>query len=182
MPSIRAPRSLFDLPAPALACLFALALAGCQARSQAPIAAAQAEAARVTGVYAMPPPLTSELRVVALPGRDGEYRIEVHGAGDPADGAAAGADCHAVAEGPLAAGQIDAGLVPFKSASDALDAADLQPAPRLRLRVRGDVATLEGDFAHCPMSTVMAGTYRRTSAPRLLDDCAPLPAACWNRD
>lgn len=182
MPSIRAPRPVFDLSAPALACLFALALAGCQARTQTPIAATPAKAAEVTGVYAMPPPLTSELRVVALPGRDGEYRIEVHGAGDPADGAAAGADCHALAEGPLVAGRIDAGLLPFESPSDALDAADLQAAPRLRLRIRDDVATLEGDFTHCPMRTVMAGTYRRTSAPKLLGDCAPLPAACWNRD
>lgn len=169
-------------PSPlALACVLAAALAACQARTQVPATAAD-EAAAPEGVYAMPAPLTSELRVVALPGRGGQYRIEVHGAGDPGDGAGIGADCHVVAEGPLVADRIDATLLPFESAAGGLEEADLQAAPRLRLSLHGDTAVLEGAFEHCPMATAMAGSYRRTAAARLLVDCAPLPAACWNRD
>lgn len=179
---IRTHRYTPGQPPLALACVFAVALAGCQARTQVPDAGASPGAASPDGVYAMPAPLTSELRVVALPGRSGEYRIEVHGAGDPGDGAGAGADCRAVAEGPLVAGHIDAALLPFESAAGGLDESDLQAAPRLRLTLHDDTATLEGAFGHCPMATAMAGSYRKTTTARLLVDCAPLPAACWNRD
>lgn len=164
----------------ALACV--LALAGCQAHTQDPPAGTSPGAAVPDGVYAMSQPPGSELRVVALPGRSGEYRIEVHGVGDPDAGAGAGADCRAVAEGPLVGGRIDARLLPFDSEAGGLDEADLQEAPRLLLTLDGDVATLEGAFAHCPMATAMAGSYRRTAAARLLTGCPPLPAACWNRD
>ena len=161
-----------------------LALAGCQARSQVAADGAQPEAVAgdPTGSYAMQAPLNSELRVVPLPGRDGHYRIEIWGAGDPGDGAGVGADCQAVAEGPLRGGAIDAALVPFESDLGGLEPADLQDAPRLRLVLDGDSATLEGRFDHCPWATVMAGQYRRTRAPRALVDCAPLPDVCWNRD
>ena len=130
----------------------------------------------------MAPPLRSELRVVALPGRSGEYRVEIHGVGDPALGAGTGADCLAVAEGPLVQGRIDAVLLPFASDTGGLDAIDLADAPRLQLGFGPDAATVQGEFAHCAMATAMAGRYRRTTTPRLLVDCAPLPRVCWNRD
>ena len=130
----------------------------------------------------MAPPLVSELRVVALPARPGEYRIEVHGGGDPGDGAGVGADCQAVAEGRLAGDRIEAALQPFESDLGGLDASDLVDAPHVELRLKGDAVQLQGPFAHCAMATVMAGTYRRTPAPSRFKDCPPLPAACWNRD
>lgn len=186
MPPIRSHRhSLVRLPL-IWTCVAAtgLALAGCQARSQVAAGDAEPDAVAVdpSGLYAMRAPLGSELRVVALPGRSGHYRIEVWGAGDPGDGAGVGADCQAVAEGPLLDGTIDAALVPFESDAGGLEPADLQDAPRLRLHLDGDSATLEGRFDHCPWTTVMAGHYRRTPQARMLADCAPLPAACWNRD
>jgi hypothetical protein len=130
----------------------------------------------------MAAPLVSELRVVALPGQPGHYRVEVQGGGDPGDGAGIAADCQAVAEGRFQGGRLDAPLRPFDSALGGLEQADLEDAPTLRLQVQGDTATLEGGFAHCPMGTAMAGTYHRTATPKLLVDCPPLPAACWNRD
>jgi hypothetical protein len=155
------------------------------AQASAPAQAPSPEPAPVPspeGVYAMAPPLGSELRVVALPGRPGEYRIEVHGGGDPADGAAVGADCQAVAEGRLEGDRIEAALQPFESDLGGLDASDLADAPRVELQLHGDTVELQGAFAHCAMATVMAGTYRRTAAPSVFKDCPPLPAACWNRD
>lgn len=149
------------------------------AHTQAP---ASAPAPSPEGVYAMAPPLGSELRVVALPGRPGEYRIEIHGGGDPADGAAVGADCQAVAEGRLEGDRIEAALQPFESDLGGLDAGDLADAPRVELQLHDDTVELQGAFAHCAMATVMAGTYRRTAAPSVFEDCPPLPAACWNRD
>lgn len=135
------------------------------------------------GVYAMASPATSELRLVALPDRTGEYRIEVHGGGDPGDGAAVGADCYAVAEGRLQGELIPARFVPFDSVDLGFDAAELAAEPRrLTLKLDGDAVTLDGDFDYCPMRTGMAGQYRRTQAPRLMKDCPPLPRACWNRD
>lgn len=173
---------------PGLLAVAALAQAGCGTQErQVPAApagasAAPADEATPDGVYAMPSPLVSELRVVALPDRPDEYRVEVHGGGDPRDGAGVAADCRAVAEGRLEGNRIDAALLPFESDAGGPDAADLQSAPRLVLTLQGDAARLEGDFGHCPMGTAMAGTYRRTRTPRLLTACAPLPAACWNRD
>lgn len=151
-------------------------LAGCVSSSEQP--------QRVeTGVYAMASPANSELRVIALPGRPGEYRIEVHGGGDSGDGAAVGADCYAVAEGPLANGLISARFVPFESVDLGLDAKDLAAKPRrLTLKLNGDEAELSGDFDYCPMRTGMAGRYSRTQAPKLFADCPALPQACWNRD
>lgn len=135
------------------------------------------------GVYAMASPATSELRLVALPGRTGEYRIEVHGGGDPGDGAAVGADCYAVAEGRLQGELISARFVPFDSVDLGFDAAELAAKPRqLTLKLDGDAATLDGDFDYCPMRTAMSGQYQHTGAPRLMKDCPPLPQACWNRD
>ena len=173
----------------ALACLAMAASAGCEARTPAdapPAAGAPAQATTAatspTGTYALPAPLVSELRVVALPGRPGEYRVEVHGGGDPRDGAGVAADCQAVAEGRLDGGRLDAALLPFESDAGGLDAIDLESSPRLAITFDGDTARLEGGFAHCPMRTAMTGAYRRTSSPRLFVDCAPLPAACWNRD
>ena len=152
-----------------------LVLAACVSHSQPPPAKA--------GIYAMASPATSELRVVALPGRAGEYRIEVHGGGDPADSAATGADCYAVAEGRLQGDVLTARFVPFDSDDIGFDAAELATKPRqLTLKLNGDAATLAGDFDYCPMRTAMAGQYRRSAAPRLMKDCPPLPQACWNRD
>ncbi|HST44703.1 MAG TPA: hypothetical protein VLK29_05700 [Luteimonas sp.] len=137
---------------------------------------------RVEGTYAMPAPLVSELRVTAVPGRPGVFRVEVDGGGDPADGAAVGADCQALAEGTLHGDRIEAALLPFESALGGLDPADLADAPRLVLTFRGDQADLEGRFAHCALATRMAGRYQRTPTPRRLVDCPPHPAACWMRD
>lgn len=135
------------------------------------------------GTYAMAPPATSELRVLALPGRADEYRIEVHGGGDPGDGAAAGADCYAVAEGRLQGDLLSARFVPFESNDIGFDAAELAAKPRqLTLKLDGDAAMLAGDFDYCPMRTAMAGEYRRNAVPKLMKDCPPLPQACWNRD
>lgn len=173
----------------ALSCV--LVLAACEARTQAvasgatakaPQAPAPAQARSPAGIYAMAPPLVSELRVVALPGRAGEYRIEVHGGGDPGDGAGVAADCQAVAEGRLDGDRIDAAPVPFESDIGGLDASDLHAGSRLVLTLQGDAVQLDGRFEHCPMGTAMAGTYRRTTTTRLFEACAPLPAACWNRD
>jgi hypothetical protein len=134
-------------------------------------------------VYAMAPPAVSELRVLPLEGRADEYRVEVHGGGDPGDGAAVGADCYAVAEGRLKGDSIAARFVPFESVDLGLDAAELAARPRhLTLKFDGDEAELDGDFDYCPMRTGMAGRYRRTDGPRLMKDCPPLPLACWNRD
>lgn len=156
--------------------LAAIGLAACASHSQPPQPAK-------AGVYAMASPATSELRVVALPGRTGEYRIEVHGGGDPGDGAAAGADCYAVAEGKLQGDLLSARFVPFDSIDIGFDAAELAAKPRqLTLKLDGDAATLAGDFDYCPMRTAMAGQYRRSTAPKLMKDCPPLPQACWNRD
>lgn len=158
-----------------LAAMF-LALAACASHSE-PTQHAKA------GTYAMAPPATSELRVIALPGRADEYRIEVHGGGDPGDGAAAGADCYAVAEGRLRGNLISASFVPFDSNDIGFDAAELAAKPRrLSLELDGDAVTLDGDFDYCPMRTAMAGEYRRNDAPKLMKDCPALPQACWNRD
>lgn len=173
------------LPAAAWPWLAALLLSACEAPvPPAPLASAATPALRAdpVGVYALPAPLRSELRVVALPERAGMYRVEVHGGGDPSAGAGIAADCRVVAEGSLQGDRIDAALLPFESDAGGLEAADLQAAPRLQLQLQGDVAVLSGTFAHCPMGTVMVGPYRRTAQPRLLVDCAALPAACWNRD
>ncbi|WP_202845099.1 hypothetical protein [Luteimonas saliphila] len=169
-------------PTPPLASYASSPASSSSPASPPPPARADGRAISPEGVYAMAPPLGSELRVVALPGRAGEYRIEVHGGGDPVDGAGVAADCQAVAEGPLEGGRIDATLVPFESDIGGLDATDLQSAPRMVLTLQGDRAQLEGGFEHCPMGTAMAGTYRRTAATKLFEACAPLPAACWNRD
>ncbi|MDH5832795.1 hypothetical protein [Luteimonas kalidii] len=198
-------RAAFAAPLIGASCVLVLLLAACEARTQAvapadsgraldPSESPQASAPAQTpspasapapspeGVYAMAAPLVSELRVVALPGRPGEYRIEVHGGGDPRDGAGVGADCRAVAEGPLAGDRIDAALQPFDSDLGGLEAGDLVDGPRVELQLQGDTARLQGAFAHCAMATVMAGSYRRTATPSLFLDCPPLPAACWNRD
>src|SRR5688500_1693187 len=109
----------------------AIAFAACASHS-APAQHAKA------GVYAIAPPATSELRVVALPGRADEYRIEVHGGGDPGDGAAAGADCYAVAEGRLQGDLLSARFVPFDSNDIGFDAAELAAKPRqLTLKLDG---------------------------------------------
>lgn len=153
-----------------------VAVAACASHSE------PAQPARA-GVYAMASPATSELRLVELPGRTGEYRIEVHGGGDPGDSAAVGADCYAVAEGRLQGELISARFVPFDSVDLGFDAAELAAKPRqLTLKLDGDAVALDGDFDYCPMRTAMAGQYRRTGAPRLMKDCPPLPQACWNRD
>ena len=153
-----------------------------QAAGRSSTAPPPSPSSSVEGVYAMPAPLVSELRVSALPGRPGVFRVEVHGGGDPADGAAVGADCQALAEGALAGDRIDAPLLPFESPLGGLEADDLAAAPRLQLTVEGDQALLAGTFPHCAMATRMAGRYLRTRAPRLLGGCPPLPAACWMRD
>ncbi|MEZ0471386.1 hypothetical protein [Luteimonas salinilitoris] len=151
-----------------------LLLAGC--------AAADAPSS-VEGVYAMPDPALAELRVVALPERAGMYRVEVHGAGDPGDGAATGADCYAVAEGRLEGDRLRAGFVPFESVDLGFEARELAERPRaLELAFDGEEATLSGDFDYCPLRTVLDGRYLRPAAPQLLTDCPPLPRACWNRE
>jgi hypothetical protein len=135
------------------------------------------------GVYAMGTPATAELRVVALPGRPGEYRVEVQAGGDPDDGAATGADCYAVAEGRLQGQAISARFVPFESIDAGFDAAELAAKPRnLELTFEDDHVQLAGDFEHCALRTRMAGRYRLTAKPELMRDCPPLPRACWNRD
>jgi hypothetical protein len=135
------------------------------------------------GVYAMDAPATAELRVVALPGRAGEYRVEVQAGGNPGDGAAAGADCYAVAEGRLQGQTLSARFVPFESIDAGFDAAELAAKPRkLELVFENDHAQLSGDFDHCALRTRMAGRYRLTATPELMRDCPPLPRACWNRD
>lgn len=178
--------SRHPLAALALSASAAIALAGCHAGAQAGSASTGSttaeEATSPAGVYAMPPPLVSELRVVALPGRPGEFRVEVHGGGDPRDGAGVAADCQAVAEGRLEDGRIEAPLQPFRSELGGLEAADLQSGPRLVVAFQGDSARLDGEFGHCPMGTAMVGVYRRTQAPKLMVDCPALPANCWNRD
>lgn len=167
-------RSPLHLPAILFATFIALAACASPAHTQ--------HADRV-GVYAMGTPATAELRVVALPGRAGEYRVEVQAGGDPADGAAAGADCYAVAEGRLQGQTISARFVPFTSIDAGFDAAELAAKPRkLELTFDGDHAQLSGDFDHCALRTRMVGRYRLTAAPELMRDCPPLPRACWNRD
>ncbi|WP_407353083.1 hypothetical protein [Luteimonas sp. R10] len=158
---------------PVLASFFVL-LAGCAGAGTSP---------PVEGVYAMPDPALAELRVVALPGDVGAYRVEVHGAGDAADGAAIGADCYAVAEGTLENGRLRAGFVPFESLDLGFDARELAERPRtLELAFDGEAAVLSGDFDYCPLRTVLDGRYLRTGSPQLLTDCPPLPQACWNRE
>lgn len=163
------------------ATLLLLALTAC-ADAPADPATGGGREADPSGHYAMAAPLASELRVVALPGREGEYRVELHGGGDPADGPGVAADCQALAEGRWQNGELVATLQAFDSPLGGLEASDLGQAPALHVRVQSDTAVVEGSFAHCPMGTAMAGTYHRTATPRLLADCAPLPAACWNRD
>ncbi|MCX8279186.1 hypothetical protein OSJ77_03200 [Phyllobacterium sp. 0TCS1.6C] len=156
------------LAAIALSATVALALVAPEAGAQVEPIPSGADATQVNlspvGVYEMPSPLVSKLRVTELSGRPNEYRVEVYAGGDPRDGSGVAAHCLTVAEGRLVGNRIDGRLLIEKDLGGSGNA-NLTSAPRLVLTFQGNAVHLEGDFNHCPMRAAIAGTYRRTQGP-----------------
>ena len=156
----------------------AIALVACLLALAAPVCAAADTDAAWVGAYEGLAGANGSLRIEPAPGEPGRLSLTWDGGGDDTAGAATAAGCHAEARGtPVDALHLRAELIPFKTADQELDAADLaalKPKPLELVRVAAPVAMLrvDGVFAHCGLQAALAGWYWR-SASASADEAVP---------
>lgn len=168
------PASRSGVMPPRLFSLFVLALvsAGCERPAAAvdppPSDAAagsapeQTTAASPAGAYAMQGDRRATLTLAPV---GAGWRVSLKGGSNPADGAAAAADCEIEAEGPLNGQTIDAKVVPFEGTDLSVSAQDLAARPAgVKVDIAPQGAIVSTDFQGCGVGAVLSGRYVRAAS------------------